>query len=130
MEQKEFDTRLMTLAYKIRKCREATKQVTRSYPDHARRLAEATEKQMLDADIIIGGLIGILHESEMALCEAIKAAIAKAQGVQNKLLAKYQPCGCVVCTCEDEYQCQGCGAKHCGTHPVGEVPVAKAQGDV
>ena len=35
-------------------------------------------------------------------------------------LAKHQPCGCVICTCEDEQQCQGCGAKHCGNradHP-------------
>lgn len=38
-----------------------------------------------------------------------------------KELAKNQPCGCVVCTC-DEFQCQGCGAHHCGTHPVGKIP--------
>lgn len=37
-------------------------------------------------------------------------------------LAKYQPCGCVVCTCEHETQCQGCGGHHCGTHPVGKLP--------
>lgn len=37
-------------------------------------------------------------------------------------LSKYQPCGCVICTCEHETQCQGCGAKHCGTHPVGQIP--------
>ncbi len=37
-------------------------------------------------------------------------------------LAKYQPCGCVVCTCEDPDRCHGCGAKNCGTHPVGEMP--------
>src|SRR5690606_24699670 len=32
----------------------------------------------------------------------------------------HQPCGCVLCTCEDEKQCQGCGAKFCGNrtdHP-------------
>ena len=39
---------------------------------------------------------------------------------QPPALAKYQPCGCVVCTCEHETQCQGCGAHHCGTHPVGQ----------
>ena len=77
MEQKEFDTRLMALAYKIRKCREATGQVTRPYPEHIRRLAEALETQMQGADMIVGGLIGMLHESEMALCEAIKAANSK-----------------------------------------------------
>lgn len=30
-------------------------------------------------------------------------------------LAKNQPCGCVTCTCENETQCQGCGAKYCYT---------------
>ncbi len=44
-------------------------------------------------------------------------------------MAKYQPCGCVICTCEHETQCQGCGAKNCGTHAVGDIPnpVFKAQ---
>lgn len=35
-------------------------------------------------------------------------------------LAKYQPCGCVICTCEHETQCQGCGAKYCVTHRKGD----------
>jgi hypothetical protein len=35
-------------------------------------------------------------------------------------LAKHQPCGCVICTCEDEERCHGCGAKNCGNHPVGQ----------
>ena len=39
-----------------------------------------------------------------------------------RLLAKHQPCGCVVCTCEDDTQCHGCGAHYCGTHPVGQIP--------
>jgi hypothetical protein len=39
-------------------------------------------------------------------------------------LAKYQPCGCVICTCANEDQCQGCGAKNCGTHPAGLIPDA------
>lgn len=39
-----------------------------------------------------------------------------------RMLAKTQPCGCVVCTCEDDEKCHGCGAKHCGTHPIGEIP--------
>lgn len=29
---------------------------------------------------------------------------------------KYLPCGCVLCTCEDEVQCHGCGAKFCEEH--------------
>jgi len=37
-------------------------------------------------------------------------------------LAKFQKCGCIVCTCEDDEQCQGCGAKHCGTHEVCAIP--------
>lgn len=41
---------------------------------------------------------------------------------QQPALTKYQPCGCVICTCEHETQCQGCGANHCGTHPVGQIP--------
>lgn len=28
---------------------------------------------------------------------------------------KIQSCGCILCTCEDTKQCQGCGAKSCGT---------------
>ena len=28
---------------------------------------------------------------------------------------KIQPCGCVVCSCQDDAQCHGCGAKNCGT---------------
>ena len=39
-----------------------------------------------------------------------------------KILARYQKCGCIICNCEDEKQCQGCGAKHCNTHPLGEIP--------
>jgi hypothetical protein len=41
---------------------------------------------------------------------------------ESRELAKYQPCGCVVCSCEDDIQCTGCGAKNCGTHKVGEIP--------
>lgn len=37
-------------------------------------------------------------------------------------LQRNQPCGCIVCVCEDNEQCHGCGAKHCGTHPIGEIP--------
>lgn len=41
-----------------------------------------------------------------------------------RLLAKHQPCGCIVCTCADDVRCHGCGAWHCGTHPVSEIPNA------
>lgn len=43
-------------------------------------------------------------------------------GSETRSLAKHQPCGCVVCWCEDERQCHGCGAKNCGSHPVGAIP--------
>lgn len=41
---------------------------------------------------------------------------------QQKVLARNQPCGCVICVCEDDEQCQGCGARSCGNHPVDEMP--------
>ena len=53
-----------------------------------------------------------------------QAALASQQDhiVDGNEMAKHQPCGCVICTCEHETQCQGCGAKHCGTHAVGNIP--------
>ncbi len=32
----------------------------------------------------------------------------------SSVLERQQPCGCIVCTCEDEERCHGCGAKECG----------------
>jgi len=29
--------------------------------------------------------------------------------------ARHQPCGCVICFCEGDGPCTGCGAKFCGT---------------
>lgn len=55
-------------------------------------------------------------------------ALDAAKFVGGGALARNQPCGCVVCQCEDDNQCQGCGAKHCGTHPVGEIPNKKFVG--
>jgi len=43
------------------------------------------------------------------------------RGTSNEcepVMAKHQPCGCVICTCEDNEQCHGCGAHHCGKHPI------------
>ncbi len=42
--------------------------------------------------------------------------------VCESVLEKYQPCGCIVCTCENDERCLGCGSKNCGTHPVGDLP--------
>ena len=77
MNIEQFDTRLMALAHMIRICRNKTKEVTRPYPDHVRRLAESLEAQMLSADMIVGSLIGMLHESEVALRMAINDANKK-----------------------------------------------------
>lgn len=55
-----------------------------------------------------------LYRERERIHAEFKAALIK------PLLAKHQPCGCIVCTCDDEVQCRGCGAKHCGTHEVGE----------
>jgi hypothetical protein len=50
---------------------------------------------------------------------------AQARNGEVNLLAKNQDCGCVICTCENDVRCMGCGAKHCGTHPVGQIPRPK-----
>ncbi len=64
------------------------------------------------------------------------ARAAVEQASDTRRLAKHQPCGCVVCTCGDEERCHGCGARSCGTHPVGALPSpvyaveqAKPEGD-
>lgn len=41
---------------------------------------------------------------------------------EERLLARNQPCGCVVCICGTEDRCLGCGSKACGTHPVCAIP--------
>ena len=36
---------------------------------------------------------------------------------------RHQPCGCILCCCEDEEQCHGCGAKMCKEHTeLGYIP--------
>ena len=44
----------------------------------------------------------------------------------EKQYLKHQPCGCVLCTCEDEFQCQGCGAKFCSDHNSKNLPMLTA----
>ena len=61
------------------------------------------------------------YDEGCIVVEAI-AFIEPKNVVKDPELAKNQSCGCIVCMCEDEDQCQGCGAKNCGTHPVGEIP--------
>lgn len=59
-----------------------------------------------------------MAEDALAAADALLAAL-EADGIR---LARHQPCGCVICACEDDEQCQGCGAKNCGKHPEGEIP--------
>lgn len=64
------------------------------------------------------------YEYLVRIVRAMQAALKEraAPETSERLLARQQPCGCIVCTCDDDHRCQGCGAKHCGTHPVGELP--------
>ena len=34
----------------------------------------------------------------------------------NRVLARNQICGCIVCRCKHDTKCFGCGAKSCGSH--------------
>ena len=77
IKMETFDNRLMDLSYKFRKCRESTREVTRSYPNCVQRQSEALENQMMQADLIIGGLIAMLHESDLALMLAMSEANRK-----------------------------------------------------
>lgn len=76
-----------------------------------RAKAEAASKVFLGAVPVFGDdLAAILAE-----LEAGKARIAELEAGQDwPRLAKRQPCGCVVCTCQSDVQCGGCGAKRCG----------------
>lgn len=62
-------------------------------------------------------------ESRQMLEHVLETALAAAPKPTQEL-AKFQPCGYVVRTCEEneENRCMGCGAKNCGAHPVGEFP--------
>lgn len=78
------------------------------------------------SDILLDGLVSRGFMERIATSSSgykVTNAGMSALGVEpTKILARHQPCGCVVCTCDDEDRCHGCGAKHCGTHPVGQIP--------
>ena len=68
-------------------------------------------------------LIGMAENDDENYAEILARHVEKhIAELEGPMLVKYQPCGCVICTCDDEVQCQGCGAKMCGTHPIGENP--------
>lgn len=81
---------------------------------------------LIDRNAIEKRLADIYEKSnkdQRAALSLLWAGITSLPSVEVKpRLAKHQPCGCVVCTCEDEEQCHGCGAKSCGTHPIGNIP--------
>lgn len=59
------------------------------------------------------------HDFAQAVREWIAAATERMEP------ARFLPCGCVRCICENENRCQGCGAKNCGTH--NDPPAAKVE---
>ena len=52
----------------------------------------------------------IIKYGEMLIAELLKPEEVL---MEENILYKHQPCGCQVCVCEDEVQCQGCGAHKC-----------------
>jgi hypothetical protein len=62
-------------------------------------LAAKWEAQMVPASIYAAQLRALLAPAAKAIP-----------------LGKYLPCGCVLCTCEDDERCHGCGAKLCADH--------------
>lgn len=55
--------------------------------------------------------IGVFMDKQVALLQPCSAC-----GGSGEVPIKNQSCGCIICTCEDEEQCQGCGAKYCENH--------------
>jgi hypothetical protein len=78
----------------------------------------------LDRPVVI--LQPTLETSEERLNQAWKkdgeiignAMAERVREMAKETTAKPLTCGCVVCTCEDEVRCQGCGAKYCEQHAV------------
>ena len=69
----------------------------------------------------------VAQEQRLQPCPDCLATVARilwpnANCPATDALARNQPCGCVICVCEDDHRCQGCDAHHCGKHPVGQIP--------
>jgi hypothetical protein len=88
------------------------------------------ERRLTEAEARIGE-----HEGSCPFCSTsptyrhlcvrwaeLRRATEPKEPAMPRKLARFQSCGCNLCVCEDEDQCQGCGAIHCGTHPVGQFP--------
>ena len=57
-----------------------------------------------------------IQEGEKAASQ-ISALEAKCRDLEKRLngiiVKRVQPCGCVMCICDDDVKCHGCGAKMC-----------------
>ncbi len=58
---------------------------------------------------------------DMELLDALNEAKSQAKRIEElegllngRMLLRRQPCGCVVCSCNDDERCHGCGGKMCG----------------
>ena len=56
------------------------------------------------------------------LNERIAALEDENAELKTPRLARNQPCGCVICQCDDPVKRHGCGAKDCKTHIGAEIP--------
>lgn len=67
------------------------------------------------------------HESPDAVFKSgqrigtLLAIIDGAMAEPAPTLSRNQPCGCVICSCEDDAQCHGCGAQMCEDHRSGKL---------
>ena len=59
-------------------------------------------------------LAGYLARTYKELGTVEQAFLALTAVLADEELARVQPCGCVVCYCENQERCLGCGAKKCG----------------
>ena len=53
------------------------------------------------------------------LCQEAREEIVRLRGPK---LARNQPCGCVICVCDDPIRCHGCGGEACAEHNDGVIP--------
>ena len=84
-----------------------------------RERVEAREKALEEAAAVVEE---ITYQDEHTKCRIYEAIRALKQqpcpmcGGSGKIPRREQPCGCILCVCEDDEQCQGCGAKLCINH--------------
>lgn len=103
------------------------------YPNCMHKPASPDEKDMIQS--LRMSLQEVIQEtvSPEEFMNQIKQALkeAREEGAREAFslpaLEKYQPCGCIICTCDDPQKCWGCGAKNCYGHPIGQFknPVYK-----